>query len=157
MDLANRWRVTLVSLVSLGILVFALGNLHNWWSTFLPAVVGPVLMSLVFAWRPLLFFPRAPRRGEENGNLNEAARQLTRRLDSREAKRVLLVTGIATSAGLCITMWGISLLRTQAFDWTFNMSYVAPLTFLFALWSMTIHYHVLLRWARPDGVGSSGT
>ncbi len=157
-DLADRRRVGVVSLVLLGILILVLGDLQNGWSAFLPPVLGPMLMSLFFAWRPPLLFPRFPRHEEMTGEhaaLDEAASQFIGLLKSRRAKRILLLTGMSTSASLAVVIWVISFLRGGSLEWTFSIRAILPLTLLFALWSMSLHYHFLLRWALRTGSGRS--
>lgn len=147
-------RVGAVSLVTLGFLVFVLSDLQNGWSAFLPAILGPLLMSLLMAWNPLVFFSPMVRDNlatREQGPADQGAALFRASLQSSRAKRVLLLTGISTSAALFLLMWVIVRLQSKPVSWIFSPRAVLPLIFLLGLWSMGLHYHFLLRWAVRTG------
>lgn len=148
-DMTDLRRVGPVLLLGIAALIYVLAWLHNGWSYLVPSAIGPLLTSLFFAWRPLLFIPPFTRREEitrEPTVFVDAASQFIELVKSRRAKRVLLLTGASTSTSLCAAIWVILLLRGESLEWTFNIGSLLAVTFLFALWSTTLHYHVLLRW-----------
>ncbi len=158
-DMADLKRVGPVLLLGLAALIYIQGRLHNGWSYLVPSAVGPLLASLFFAWRPTLFIPPFARREEttqERTDLSGRAAHFIELLKSRRAKRILLLTGASTSTCLCSAIWLILLLRRESLEWTLNLGSLLPLTFLFGLWSMTLHYHFLVRWIFRSSTSSPG-
>ncbi len=134
--LADARRVGVVSLAFLGSLVFVVTRFNNAWLYFLPPVIGPLLGGLFVLWRPLL--PLA--------GLGPESR-LPWLLRSGKAKYLILVMAMATAGSLSLLILIAAALYGRGSSWVFPVTHVAAVTFLCALWSITLQYHVLFRWA----------
>lgn len=135
-DLADRRRIGLVALVVLALLTFSLTRFHNGWTYLVPSAIGPLLGSALPLWRPILLFPSL-----------KSDDRLVVLLKSSRAKYLLLRNGVLMSMLLCFVMWIVASLQNESLGWSVDVQSIVSMTFLFALFSLTVHDHFLFRWA----------
>ena len=147
---ASRRVITLFCSIVFSLVFFGLTRMSNGWLYLVPAIVGPLLGALFVLLRPLnpyeSLFANLEHMNREDKRSDWPGNRLVEVLASGAAKRLAIRTGVMTSLVLGGVAFGISWLSKNV-AWSLDVGAVAVVTVVFAIFSLGIQYHVLLRWA----------
>lgn len=146
-ELAKRYVVGIMCIPAFAVIFFVFTRLNNGWLYTLPPLLGPLVASGFFMWRPLN--PYDSIYAEIEGlkrSCADADGWIGTQLASGEARRVVLFVGLVTSMTLGAIALGVTILAGRSADWGFNAGAVVVFTCVIAGFTLPIHCHVLLRW-----------
>ena len=136
--------------MSFAMLFFVLGKFNNVWLYYVSTGGGP-LAALAFLYiRPLNpyrnLFAQIDRMAEPKRGDASPQTRLACILASRSALRVSAATAVGTSVALLGLAWLVSLSRQQPATSSLEVGAVLTFTAIFAIMSLGIQCHCLLRW-----------
>jgi len=147
-ELADRRIAGVFGCIMLASMLFALSRAHVGWYYVVPTTAGPMLGWIYLLVRPLNPYRSLYARieGMESEQSCSALR-LVNTLASPEARWLAFKTGLVTAAALgtigVLMCWS----RQEPPTWSANGGAVLALTLMFAVTSLLVYTHVLMRWA----------
>jgi hypothetical protein len=131
-------------------LVYAFAKFPYGWERFVPPVTGPVIAALFLTIHPLnpyqSLYASLERIDTDSVKHDAAAQRLARMLRSRRANRSVWQTAAVTSLTFFVLVVLTSRLVSPPLSWNIRFESIAGYSGLWAILSLVLLYHRLLRW-----------
>lgn len=112
--------------------------------------IGPLLTVGFLLIRPpnpyKSLYARLANLEDADARAGRTPARLVTLLRSREAKILVVRTGMGCSIAVIILMVSMAYLRRSAIDWSLDPWPMTMISLLWALWSLALQYHFLMRW-----------